>query len=72
MITSEGYKAELEFEQTKVSGCFPSAASKEYAELEVTHLDLDPMVARVTRHVLERQTATRIDTTSNNVNKQLR
>ena len=78
-ITSEGYKAELEFEQTKVFGLFSIGGGKqrEYAELEVTYLDLDLMVARGggnTLYVLVQTNSNyRIgDTTSNNVNKQLR
>ena len=78
-VTSEGYKAELEFEQTKVFGLFSIGGGKqrEYAELEVTYLDLDLMVARGggnTLYVLVQTNSNyRIgDTTSNNVNKQLR
>ena len=78
-VSSEGCKAELEFEQTKVFGLFSLGGGKqrEYANLEVTYLDLDLMVARGggnTLYVLVQTNSNyRIgDTTSNNVNKRLR
>ena len=77
-VTGEGAGAELTFEQTKVFGLFSIGGGKqrEYADLELTYLDLDLMVARGAGNTLyvlvQTNSAYRIgDTTSNNVNKRL-
>jgi len=77
-VTGEGAGAELTFEQTKVFGLFSIGGGKqrEYADLELTYLDLDLMVARGAGNTLyvlvQTNSAYRIgDVTSNNVNKRL-